>query len=323
MMHPYSPTNSWSESTAEEQNVNPEVINQIQTMIQEDFPHINSLLLLCNNHIIFEEYYNGYSQDSLQNTGCIFKNFISTAIGHALSNHIIHSLDDKIVDIFHDSLPAFYDKKIDKITLKHALTKSTGLNWRPPENNSKSTTYNKTTNDIGMVFQLDVITEPGDVFSYKPDPQILVYALEKLSGINFLNYMDTHIFKPLGIKDYRWDTNFQSIEKLQMTVRDIAKLGCLYLNEGFYGNQQIISSNYIKEATTPQISGGFPEQCDYGYLWWVNKHQDVPTYFASGFGGQYLFILPTFHIVSVITSKMDRPHPENKAIIRNIIEGLK
>jgi CubicO group peptidase (beta-lactamase class C family)/uncharacterized protein (DUF2164 family) len=316
----YYPTRSWKESLLEKQDIDPGIFEKMLNAIKEDFRHVNSILAIKNGSIIFEKYFNGYNKYSLQNTACIFKSFISAAVGTALNKNIIGSLDERIADIFKNQVPDPIDENIRKITLKHALTNSTGLNWRPPEyySNPDNLIYD----DIRLAFELDVISEPGRVFSYKPDPQILVYSLSHLSGEDFIKYVDANLFRPMGIVDYQWDPGFNTIEDLRLTARDIAKLGYLYLCNGTWEDKTLISNDYIAESTMPQIWADYPEQGDFGYLWWISELHGNKVYYSSGFGGQYLYVIPRYDMIVVVTSRMDKPHPENKLIVRNLIEDI-
>ena len=135
------------------------------------------------------------------------------------------------------------------------MTNSTGLNWRPPEyySNPDNLIYD----DIRLAFELDVISEPGRVFSYKPDPQILVYSLSHLSGEDFIKYVDANLFRPMGIVDYQWDPGFNTIEDLRLTARDT---NWVYICAMERGRQDDYSNDYIAESTMPQIWADYPEQ---------------------------------------------------------------
>ncbi len=104
-----------------------------------------------------------------------------------------------------------------------------------------------------------------------------------------------------------------------MKTRDIAKLGYLYLKNGQWDGKQIISPKYIDEATTIQVDGTHPENKPYGYLWWLTEYSHYQCYYAGGFGGQYLFVIPELELIFVITSDMDRPHPENKLLVKEFL----
>jgi CubicO group peptidase (beta-lactamase class C family) len=89
----------------------------------------------------------------------------------------------------------------------------------------------------------------------------------------------------------------------------------LYLREGIWEETRLLSPDYISAATQSQMQGLFPENDRYGYLWWVSEIGRYRTFYASGFGGQHLFVIPELDVVIVVTSTMDRPHLENKTLI--------
>lgn len=86
------------------------------------------------------------------------------------------------------------------------------------------------------------------------------------------------------------------------TAREQAKLGYLYLNEGFWNGTQVISDTYVMDSTSQHNSGGAPEQVPYGYLWWVTQYQNSKAFFAGGYGGKYIYVIPSLDLVVVIAS---------------------
>ncbi|WP_368488785.1 DUF2164 family protein [Clostridium sp. BJN0013] len=316
----YYPTKCWKKESPEKHNINVEIVNTLNNMIEEDFSHLTSVLIVKNGSIIYEKYLNGCSQNTLHETGCVFKSFLSAVVGTALQDNLIKNVETKVVDFFLDDIPENIDKNFNKITLKHLLTKTSGIKW-PPKNYRFP--ENKRFNDIRLPFLLTVKNEPGNIFEYKPDPHILFYVIEKLSGIDFVSYADKKLFSPLGIKDYLWNTNFHEDECLLMKTRDIAKLGYLYLNNGLWVNHQLISSEYIQESTREHVYGNFPESSPYGYLWWVNDIEKHKTFYAGGFGGQYLYVIPDLQLIFVSTSNVDKPHQENKLLVKEFMKMIK
>lgn len=222
-----------------------------------------------------------------------------------------------MVDIFSSDIPEMVDENFNKITLKHLLTNTSGIEWSGPQYQFPE---NEQFNDMRLPFSLKIEDEPGKVFKYKPDPQILIYAIEKLSGMDFVSYADSKLFSVLGIKDYLWNTNFYENGFLSMKTRDIAKLGYLYLNNSVWENNQLISSEYIEESTSTHVYGDFPEGNPYGYLWWIHDIEQYKSFYAGGFGGQYLYIIPELQLIFVITSEMDRPHLVNKLLVKEFVK---
>lgn len=309
------PTERWRTTPSEEQGIDYCIIENLFKTIHEEFTHINSVLVIKNDCIVAEKYFNGYTKKSKQKVGCIFKSFISATIGIALQERLIDSVSVKLVDLF----PAYKNRKKDidffHITLEHVLTKSTGLKWKEPEYYKK----NSNLSDLERFYELEITNIPGEVFEYKPDPQIAVCAIEQITGENFKKYCDERLFKKLNITDYYWNTNMDDIENMEITVRDVAKLGYLFLKKGKWEDKQLFSEEYWKAATSEKIIAMTHENTEYGYLWWIQELAGYKTFFASGFGGQYLCVIPEQEMIMVITSQMDRPHIENKFLIRNLL----
>ena len=117
-----------------------------------------------------------------------------------------------------------------------------------------------------------------------------------------LEFAKVNLFAPLGVSDVVWLSDPQGItigwSRLHLRPLDMAKIGYLFLNEGIWDGEQIISAEWIAESTRPYIETGFPDE--YGYQWWVD-HQGR-FYFASGYGGQLIVVFPEQNMVIVITS---------------------
>lgn len=278
--------------------------------IHEDFPHINGVQIYHDKDLMFETYNNGVTRETLNPTGCIFKSFISAAVGVALRDGLIHSVKQRLVEFFPDLITG--NPNMERITIAHALTKTTGIAWPPPGADMAIDT-------MQAAFSLEMKSMPGEVFEYKPDPQLLVYLLEEISGIPFDSYVKKAVFDPLGIQSYHWDTTYGDIQGMKMPMHEVAKLGQLYMANGRWNGVQILQQSFVAESLKPHVDRGFPEQAGYGYLWWIGSIEANPIFFAGGFGGQYLIAVPDKEIVVVIASQMDRPHPENKIIVRNLL----
>ncbi len=98
------------------------------------------------------------------------------------------------------------------------------------------------------------------------------------------------------------------------------ELGQLMLNRGVVNGQRLFSETYYKQSICEYSCGGFPERTPYGLGWWIGKDSEIPYFFASGFGGQYLAVIPHKKMVITVLSDMDRPHPENKTIIEKALQ---
>lgn len=284
--------------------------NETLVSIQEDFPHINGVQIYHGNDLVFETYQNGIHHDTANSIGCIFKSFISTAVGIAMRDGLIESVHQKILDFFPTAI--LKNVSMQDLTIEHALTKTTGIAWPPPG-------ADISVNNMAAVLSLDMKNAPGEVFEYKPDPQLLVYLIEKITEQSLISYVKEKLFAPLGIQNYQWDTGMANIQEMKMPLYEMAKLGHLFLAQGKWQGQQVVMPGFVADSIKPHVEKGFPEQAGYGFLWWVGEIKNISVFFSSGFGGQYLIVVPDRNLVVAIASRMDRPHPENKIIVRNLL----
>jgi len=179
-------------------------------------------------------------------------------------------------------------------------------------------------NKVRFALELPIKNQPGHKFNYNsPATHLLSVILAKTGGMSLVDFADTHLFAPMGIKKRKWEIdangNALGASGISLRSRDLAKFGFLYLNNGFWGGKQIIPTEWVMTSTRQQSTGGSPEQEAYGYLWWVTTLTGHPAYFAGGYGGQYIYIIPNLDLVVVITSELDRPHRENRKIISDFI----
>ena len=89
----------------------------------------------------------------------------------------------------------------------------------------------------------------------------------------------------------------------------------MLLNKGIINRKRLFSEEYYEQIIEESSRGGFPECTSYGLSWWIENNSNIPYFYASGFGGQYLAVIPQNKMIISILSDMDRPHPENKGVV--------
>lgn len=166
--------------------------------------------------------------------------------------------------------------------------------------------------------------EPGQTFVYdNGSSQLLSAVLTKATGMSALEFANQYLFGPLEISNVWWseDENGYSLGShgLMMLPEDMAKFGVLYLNNGVWHGEQIVRSDYIQESTQAHSEGGPPVNVPYGYQWWVLPAGETSTYFAAGYGGQFVYVVPEFDLVVVITSEHDRHYEDNASLLDRFI----
>lgn len=289
------------------------ISNLMKEVIDQMYGSIKSLLILKDNKLVVEEYFYGYSRNDLQQTRSCTKSVTSILLGIAFDRHKDVNTDQSVFTFFpeHESLRT---EGREKITLKHVLTMMSGFQWDdiPGE-------MFKADDCIQFILSRPLETEPGKKFNYNSGCSILLGGvISYLETVKTQVFAENSLFKPLGIKEYIWETHkdgtLQCGSGLSLCPRDMAKIGLLVLNDGMWQNQQIVSKEWIRESTKPHV----PESkfFDYGYQWWHHSRntlqwwkepnavspEEHDLFTAMGHGGQYIMIIRDLNLVVVTTA---------------------
>ena len=273
------------------------------------YSNIKAIRITRDKNVVFEQLREDIDENTLFPVGCIFKSFLAILVGIAIYEGKIESIEDCVLGYFpHDNV---IELNRYKLKIKHALSKTTGLIWPGPREPMPK--------DIKKVMQLKFESEPGITFQYKPDPQIIVYLLEEVYGMEITKLFEEKLLSHFTYRTYQWSR--ENIEDLRVSVGLLNEFGQLMLNKGVVGERRLFTEEFYKQSVTGYSDGGFPECTPYGLGWWSAEVAGISYFYAAGFGGQYLAVIPEKEMVISILSDMDRPHPENKKIIECICLG--
>lgn len=271
-----------------------------------------AFLVVQDDSLLYEQYWDGYSDKSLSNSFSMAKSIVSMLIGVAIKEGKIESVEQPVSDF----LPRFRKGDKAKIKIKHLLWMSSGLNWDESYSNPFSmTTEAYYGTDLKKVTnRLDAEEEPGQRWAYKSgDTQVLAFVLQEATGMSLSEYAEEKLWKPLGAAhDAEWSVDQPSgIEKAYCcffsNARDFARLGKLYLHNGVWDGDTIVPPSYVKASLTPNnlVKASDGSKVDfYGYQWWLlpdYKGQDV--FYARGILGQYIIVIPARDVVIVRLGK--------------------
>jgi CubicO group peptidase (beta-lactamase class C family) len=170
---------------------------------------------------------------------------------------------------------------------------------------------------LKFAIQLPQENNPGDVFNYNSSTSHLLSAiLSKSTKTSTLDFAKRNLFEPLGIQSAYWHQDPQGYYiggfGLGLSARDLAKIGFLYLNNGYWNGQSIVSEYWVKESTDQQIqafSHPIYGTFGYGYQWWVKKVDGCSSFRAWGRRGQFIAVVPELDLVIAVTSATAQPHP--------------
>jgi CubicO group peptidase (beta-lactamase class C family) len=253
----------------------------------------------------------------------VSKTVTSITLGIArMRNEFTASLDAPILQFLGGHKILNLDDRKKRITLRHLLTMTAGLEWHEDlayDDPKNSADIMEASHDWAQyVLDQPMSDEPGKAFVYNSGATILLAQIfKKVTGKNIDEYAADHLFKPLGMR-YYWKhspTGLPDTEGgLYLSAHDLAKIGQLFLKGGMWEGKDVVSSAWIKDSVAPHVAvpGG---EWKYGYQWWLQPIGSSPediTWFARGFGGQQLMILPEYDIVAVFTGWDILPSEEKR-----------
>lgn len=301
----------WKTNNLKSQNVDTTLIYKLFTQIKNKENKVHSVLLVKNGQLIIEEYFKGHSAQKPHDLRSTTKSVRAILMGIAIDKGFVKDVDDPISKYLKSPVPnKNLDERKEKITIKHLLTMSSGLDcndWDKKSKGQEDKVYRKK-DWLQYTLNLPMVNEPGAVSNYCSMGAILVAEIiSQASGMTIDKFAENYLFRPLGIANVNWGhTSDKKIipsgKRLYMTSRDMAKIGQLILNKGTWNEKQIVSEKWVKEATTPKtkITG-----IEYGYLWWnipfMIHNKMVVSKTATGNGGQYIMVIPESDIVAIFT----------------------
>ncbi|CAG0937233.1 6-aminohexanoate-dimer hydrolase [Thermoflexales bacterium] len=311
------PTTAWSTSAPEAQGLDAPKLAEMLAAIEQRQLDLHSLLIIRNGYLVSETYFGSYQADTRHQLYSCTKSFIATLVGIALDKGYLEGTDQRILDFFPAHQFANLDEQKSAMTLEDTLTMRTGLAWQ--EGDPAYRELFMSADWLKTVLDKPMDSAPGSEFNYCSGcSHVLSAVLHQATDTNPRDFADQHLFKPLGISNVRWDSDAEGIPVggwgLQLTPRDMAKLGYLYLHKGQWDGQQIVSAQWVEDATrTHAETGG---DLGYGYQWWT--YPALEAYTALGRGGQTIFVVPELDLIVVTTAQLD-DHDEIFNLVRQYI----
>ena len=255
-----------------------------ETMDFMDVP--SAAIVIQNDTILFEHYSGGWNRDS---QSCIFsvtKTITSLLCGIALKDGYIKSLSDPVTDYIPELKDA--DPTFAKLKIEHLLDMTAGLkfnenySWNPFSKMAKLYMGN---NSLKVLKSLKFINTPGENFSYdSATTALLGIVIERATGKSYAQYLSEKVWQPLGMErdaliglDSKKHHTAKSFAGLTTNVRDLAKIGKLFLNNGICNGVQIVDSSFVNRCLsthTAGISGKAQSEYSYSWYWGVADEED-------------------------------------------------
>ena len=204
------------------------------------------------------------------------KSFVSTLVGIAVDQGAIDGIDHRVLDYLPGYTFANQDARKEAMTVEHLLTMTTGLDWQEGDPTYRAMYMS---NDwVQYVLDIPMREQPGERFNYCSGcSHVLAAIVQNGTKAKTQDFARKNLFQPLGISNWRWDTDAKGMAiggwGLQLTARDMAKLGYLYLHEGTWDGKQIVSRTWVEEATRQHTTTD--GSLGYGYQWWTYPALDA------------------------------------------------
>jgi CubicO group peptidase (beta-lactamase class C family) len=314
----------WQTAPLFDRNIDTELIEEMVSQVRDGvYKNIHGILLVRGSRLVLEEYFPGwtfnnqqslnYTRDTLHFIASCTKSVTSALVGIARDRGYIGSLDTRVRDFFPQFADIDWSNGRDRITLRHLLTMTAGLDWDewaydyfdPRNIHSQMLAH---WHPMLFIITIPMAHEPGTVWAYNSGLSILLGGIIKnTTGWFADDFAERFLFAPLGIEEYQWQTlgthyTIQTGGGLILKPRDMAKFGQLYLNRGVWQGRRVISEEWVEESVRKHV-----ERSDgwYGYQWWLERHPWkgglVESYSARGLGGQFIFVFTELDLVVVLT----------------------
>ena len=330
------------------------IIDVAKRIKRGKYGEIHSMLIYKNEKLVFEEYFEGhkYQWDAPRHKGnniiwdkntphvlqSASKSFVSICFGIAIEKGFIKSVDQSIFDYLPDYKNYNRDNK-NYVTIKTLLTMTSGFQWDEWSSSLSSTKndaigiYFSDKKPVDFVLQRPLIAVPGTYFTYSGgDMQILGEILKNATGMNIDEFSEMYLFKPLGIESNDWWLKFDTGEistggGLKLTPRDMLKVGVLFLNDGVWNGQRILSKEWVAKCGHPfagnygiNIPGEDLGTVGYGYTWWTKQYEKYGRMYCTlGWGGQKIMIFPDLSVVIVFTGANFKSKVKQNRILEKYI----
>ena len=288
-----------------------------------ELPRLRSLLVSHQGELLAERYFRGATPERRANVKSVSKSIVSALVGIAIQQGHLRGVDQPLAD-FYPELRSDSAKR--EITIGNLLSMQAGLEGTSFGNYGR---WVSSPNWVRFALNRPMDDAPGGRMIYSTgNTHLLSAVLTRATGQSTWSYAQKVLFEPLDINLGAWPTDPQGIffggNDMRLTPRQMVRFGELYRNGGAYGGRQIVPAAWIQESWRPRTVSPWNGH-RYGLGWWSRPAGQRTVYFAWGYGGQYIFVIPDLDLTIVATSDPDAPSRDGghlRAIHRMVDEEI-
>lgn len=290
--------------------------NLEDSIAKSKFINTHSVLIAKKGKIIYEKYFDGFTNTTTHDQRSASKSIASAITGIAIEDKLINSDADLLYNYLPEEYQYTKDALKSTIKIKDLLTMSSGIDavdfGIKRKSKASEQAYQNSPNWIKTVLEAPMIHKPGIVANYgSANPFLLGSILNSITPIPLQLYMDQHLFNPLGIDNYTIQKGINGKPYfgggIYITPRDMLKFGQLYLCKGKLYGERILTKKWVEKSFKNYLNlENTKDKNGYGYLWWHKTYivngKEIKSIEARGNGGQYIFVIPELKSVCVITA---------------------
>jgi CubicO group peptidase (beta-lactamase class C family) len=341
----YWPADSWRTASPGQVDVDERAISDLVTQLRSgSLGAEHALVIVRKGYVIADEYFAGWTADSIHTEQSVTKSVTSLVTGIAIARGDLRGVSQPLVDLYSRYAPiANLDDRKQALTVRDVLTMRTGMDWNEDTyaGSPLEQLNNLRTDWLRFVIDWPMREQPGTRWQYNSGGVIaLGGAIGLAAGMNTADYARTYLLRPIGITGDKWVRGFPDLVPhtgggLYMTTRDLARVGYLVLRRGEWNGTQVVPEAWLSESTRPLVTptyriGG--RTSSYGYLWWLYTLSgglpDASTtdlvIAASGAQGQWLFVVPRYDLVVAINADIrNGPDPALNMVFGTILPAMR
>ena len=266
-------------------------------------PRMRSLLVSVGDQLIEEHYFHGASPRGLANLKSASKSVVSLLVGIAIDQRFLTGVDQPIAEFFPEYFSAQPDSQKAAITVEDLLTMRSGLETTSNRNYGR---FVQSGNWVRYVLSPPMVDAPGGRRIYSTGSTHLLSAIiTRVTGMTTLEFGRRYLADPLGFRMPAWLRDPQGIyfggNEMQLAPRDMLTIGQLYLSRGALGGRRVVSEDWVRQSFVARSRSERTGR-DYGYGWWMRRLGVYQAYYAWGYGGQFIFVIPDLELVVTMTS---------------------
>ena len=258
-------------------------------------------VIIKNDSLIYEAYYDNYSENSKSNSFSMAKSYVCGLLGKAIMEGYIENLEQPVSDFF----PKYSVGLSSQVTVGDLASMASGSSWKEnyywPINITAKAYYGKELEET--IFGVSTVRTPGQSFEYSSgDTQLLAMVIEKATGKKLYNYLSESLWIPLESEnDALWQVDSEANDLVKAycciasNAKDFARLGKLYKDFGRWKGTQILDSAFVAKSIKPR----FKDSPQYGYGFWLKVQNNKSFFMMEGHLGQCVVVSPSDNLIVV------------------------